>query len=54
MCKTKETPCHDAHYDYQVQNQDQRPVIRPNLKVYHCPYCPEYFALDVYQIDHHI
>ncbi|KAJ1816930.1 hypothetical protein LPJ75_001864 [Coemansia sp. RSA 2598] len=28
------------------------PVL--GLVVFHCPYCPEYFALDIHQIEHHL
>ncbi|KAJ2448167.1 hypothetical protein GGF42_005201, partial [Coemansia sp. RSA 2424] len=27
---------------------------RLGVQVYHCPFCPEYFALDIVQIQHHL
>ncbi|KAJ2555143.1 DNA repair protein rad2 [Coemansia sp. RSA 1933] len=40
--------------DFEISLSAICPPPRLGIQLYRCPYCPEYFALDIHQIDHHI
>ncbi|KAJ2397846.1 hypothetical protein GGI05_000427 [Coemansia sp. RSA 2603] len=36
------------------QHEGSAAPMALGLQIFHCPFCPEYFALDVHQIQHHL
>ncbi|KAJ2788093.1 hypothetical protein GGI15_000114 [Coemansia interrupta] len=45
MCKSNE---------HKQQREGSAAPMALGLQIFHCPFCPEYFALDAHQIQHHL
>ncbi|KAJ1718537.1 hypothetical protein LPJ53_006467, partial [Coemansia erecta] len=45
MCESKE---------HKQQHEGSVAPMALGLQIFHCPFCPEYFALDIHQIQHHL